>query len=315
MSANRTIIVAIVAVLIIGGALLMYPRLQPTEDESKTRIVASFYPLAYFAERIGGEHVQVSTIIPFNSEVHSWQPSISDIANTEDSDLIIYLGVGLDVWMEEDILETINTDEKVILEASTGIELLSDEGHEEEEEDEHEHEEGDPHLWVCPYTASQIAENVYEAIKEVDPDNTEYYTTNWNELRDTLNNLDQQYQSELATANGKKFFTTHSAYGYIAHRYNLEQRGVIGISADEQPSTAKIIEIVDAMVEENSYVIYMDPIYSTEYAETLQAELSSRTGRPVEILSLYLMLGPLDNLDYIGQLEANLDNLVRGLVG
>ena len=293
----------------------MYPRLQPTEDESKIKIATSFYPLAYLAEKIGGEHVQVSTIIPFNSEVHSWQPSISDIANTEDSDLIIYLGAGLDNWMEEDILESINTDEKIVLEASKGIELLSDDGHEEEEESEHEHEEGDPHLWVCPYTAFQIAENVYEAIKEADSDNTEYYTTNWVELRETLINLDQQYQSELAPANGKKFFTTHSAYSYIAHRYNLEQSGVIGLSADEQPSTAKIIEIVEAMVEENSYVIYVDPVYSTEYAETLQAELSSRTGEPVEILSLYLMLGPLDDLDYVGQLEANLHNLVQGLVG
>ncbi|MCW4012050.1 MAG: zinc ABC transporter substrate-binding protein [Candidatus Bathyarchaeota archaeon] len=293
MSNNRTIIIAAIAVALIAGVMLMYPRLQPEEDDSGIKITASFYPLAYFAEEIGGEHVQVSTLIPYNSEVHSWQPSISDIAETEESDLIIYLGAGLDHWVEDDILDTINTDDKVILEASTGIALFVEEGH--TVDDGHDHDEGDPHLWVSPYTAYLIAENIYTAIKEADPDNTDYYT-------------------ELAPAAGKTFFTTHSAYGYLAYRYGLEQHGVIGLSADEQPSTAQITEIVEAMVAENSYVIYVDPVYSTEYAETLQTELTSRTGEPVEILELYLMLGPLDDLDYLGQLEANLDNLKQGLV-
>jgi zinc transport system substrate-binding protein len=312
LSNNRTIIIAVIAVALITGALLMYPRLQPAEDDSGLKITVSFYPLAYFAEEIGGEHVQVSTLIPYNSEVHSWQPSISDIAETEESGLIIYMGAGLDHWMEDDILETINTDNKVILEASTGIELLLAEGH--TEDDGHDHDEGDPHLWVSPYTAHMIAENVYTAIKEADPDNTDYYTTNWEQLEASLTGLDQEYQSMLASATGETFFTTHSAYGYIADRYNLEQHGVIGLSADEQPSTAQITEIVDAMLAESSYVIYVDPVYSTEYAETLQTELSSRTGEPVEILELYLMLGPLDDLDYVAQLEANLDNLKQGLV-
>ena len=312
MSNNRTIIIAAVAVALIAGALLMYPRLQPTEEASGIKITTSFYPLAYFAEEIGGENVQVSTLIPYNSEVHSWQPSISDIAETEESDLIIYLGAGLDHWVEDDILGTINTDGKVILEASTGIELLREEGHTEDYG--HDHDDGDPHLWVSPYKAYMIAENIYTAIKEADPDNTDYYTANWEQLEASLTSLDQEYQTELASAAGKTFFTTHSAYGYIADRYNLEQHGVIGLSADEQPSTAQITEIVDAMVAENSYVIYVDPVYSTEYAETLQTELTSRTGEPVEILELYLMLGPLDDLDYLGQLETNLDNLKQGLV-
>jgi zinc transport system substrate-binding protein len=296
----------------------MYPRTRPiAEDDKSLQITVSFYPLAYFAETIGGGQVQVSTLIPYNSEVHSWQPSISDIAETEESDLIIYLGAGLDHWVEDDILESINTEGKVIIEASTGIELLEGAEHEEHEEEEHEeegHEEGDPHLWVSPYTSYLIAENIYEAVIEADPDNADYYMANWEQLEQSLTSLDQQYQSELAPAAGKTFFTTHSAYGYIAYRYNLEQHGVIGLSADEQPSTATITEIVDEMEEENSFVIYVDPVYSIDYAETLQSELSGRTGEQVEILELYLMLGPLDELDYIGQLESNLANLKHGLI-
>ncbi len=296
----------------VAGALLMYPRLQPTPIETTTKITTTFYPLAYFAEQIGGEQVTVSTLIPYNSEVHSWQPSISDIAETEDSDIIIYLGAGLDHWVEDDILGTIHTDGKVILEASNGIELLIEEGH--TVDDGHDHEDGDPHLWVSPYTGHQIAQNIYDTLVEADPENAEYYTANWEQLDEALSSLDAMYQTELAPAAGKTFFTTHSAYGYIADRYGLEQHGVIGLSADEQPSTAQITAIVDAMEEENSYVIYVDPVYSIEYAETLQTELTSRTGEHVDILELYLMLGPLNDLDYVGQLEANLNNLKQGLV-
>jgi zinc transport system substrate-binding protein len=297
----------------------MSPRLPPiTDEEQKLQITASFYPLAFFAKTIGGDQVQVSTLIPQNSDVHSWQPSISDITDTEESDLIIYLGAGLDHWMEHDILETINITGKIILEASEGIELIEihEEEHEEHEEEEegHEHEEGDPHLWVSPYTGYMIAENIYNAIIDVDPDNSEYYKETWEELEQTLLNLDQRYQSELAPAAGKTFFTTHSAYGYIEDRYGLEQHGIIGISADEQPSTMKLAEMVDEMEEENSFAIFVDPIYSREYAETLKSELSARTGEQVDILDLYLMLGSMDDLDYLGQLEVNLENLKTGLI-
>jgi zinc transport system substrate-binding protein len=293
----------------------MYPRPHSSIDESKTKITTSFYPLTFFAENIGGDYVEVSTLIPYNSEVHSWQPSISDIANTEDSEVIIYLGAGLDHWVEDDILQSIEMSGKVIMEASTGIELESLEEHGEEGEGhEHEHEEGDPHLWVSPYTALQIAENVYDALKQADPENAEIYTDNWETLESELINLDNKYRSELAPAAGKTFFTTHSAYGYVAHNYDLEQHGLIGLSADEQPSTTKMAQIIETMIEENSYVIYIDPVYSDEYAKTLQSELTTRTGEDVKILKLYLMLGPLDNLDYLEQLDINLDNLKEGLV-
>ena len=311
---NRTIIIAIVAVLAVAGAILMYPRLQPAEEETTLQVTVSFYPLAYFAETIGGEHVQVSTLIPYNSEVHSWQPSISDIAETEEANVIVYLGAGLDHWMEDDILETIDTEGKIILEASTGITPLNTGDDHEEEEDGHDHGDGDPHLWVSPYTGHQIAENIYNAFVEADPDHAADYAENWAQLDEALTSLDSEYQSTLASAAGETFFVTHSAYGYVADRYGLEQHGVIGLSADEQPSTAQITDIVDAMVEDQSYVIYVDPVYSTEYAETLQTELSSRTGEDVQILELYLMLGPRDDLDYLGQLEANLNNLQTGLV-
>jgi zinc transport system substrate-binding protein len=308
---NRMIAVALVAVLVgIAAVGLSGKDIEPQGEE--TRVLVSFYPLAYMAEQIGGDRVTVSSLIPPGSEVHSWQPSIGDITSAEDADVIIYLGAGLDHWVQEDILGSIDATAKTVVEASHGIQLL--EMHENEEPGD-EHGEGDPHLWVSPHTALMLAENIADALKEADPGNEDYYAERWAAFEQTLRSLDTVYSDNLSPAAGETFFVTHSAYGYIADRYGLKQRGIIGLSADEQPSTGKISEIVEEMTVEGRYVIYVDPVYSDEYAQTLKAELETRTGESVQILELYLMVGPVGEMDYMDQLEANLDNLVQGLVG
>jgi zinc transport system substrate-binding protein len=280
------------------------------QDEGKLKVVASFYPLAYFTQEIGGDKVEVSSLIPYNSEVHSWQPSIGDIGKAEDADVIIYNGAGLDHWVEDDLLGSISTKDKVIVKASEGMMLLASDGQGEED-----HDGGDPHLWISPYTAVRLAERVVEALMEADPDNSAYYEERWLALEQRFTDMDTRYSTELAAYSGETFFTTHAAYGYVADRYGLKQRGVIGLSADEQPSTEALAGIVEKMIEEGSHTIYIDPIYSDAYAKTLKTEIEAKTGESVMILRLYLMLGPVDGLDYFQQLESNLENLKLGLGG
>ncbi len=182
-----------------------------------------------------------------------------------------------------------------------------------EHEDEHDHGLYDPHTWVSPFLAKQQAENIYEAFVNADPDNEQYYTERWNTLKARFDQLDADFTSELAGKNKLDIFVTHSAFGYLAERYEFHQHGVIGISADEQPSISTIETLVEKMEEHSIYVVYTDPVYSDDYAQTLKGTLESETGKTVQILKLYLMLGPQDGMDYIEQLEANLDNLKIGL--
>jgi zinc transport system substrate-binding protein len=110
-----------------------------------------------------------------------------------------------------------------------------------------------------------------------------------------------------------EIFVSHAAFGYLASRYDFEQHGVIGLSADEQPSISSITNIVNMMREHETYTIYVDPVYSSEYANTLKNELQSKTGHTVTILELYLMLGPSEGKDLIEQMQTNLANLKIGL--
>ncbi|MBD3206364.1 hypothetical protein GF319_08475 [Candidatus Bathyarchaeota archaeon] len=315
MLTNKNLGIALIVItIVIGGALFFMQTEVPLDNEDgKLQVLTSFYPLGYMAGEIGGDKIDVSILIPPGGEVHSWQPSISDIAGAEEADLIIFNGAGLDHWMEEDIIGSIDSGNKVIVEASDGMDLIEVHEEEDAEEDEHEHEEEDPHIWVSPHTASIIANKIFMGLVEADPSNEEYYQENWESFEEILSSLDEEYSARLSTSTRRKFFVTHSAYGYVANDYGLEQHGIIGLSADEQPSTSKISEIVEDMTEEETYVIYIDPVYSDNYARTLKDELESRTGETVKILNLYLMVGPVDELDYIDQLEVNLENLAEGL--
>jgi len=182
-------------------------------------------------------------------------------------------------------------------------------------EDEHDHEAStyDPHTWLSPYLARQQAKAIYEALVAEDPNNTGYYTERWETLDTKLADLDERYIVELANTFVDTVFVSHSAYGYLAERYGFEQEGVIGISAEEQPSSSAMAAIVEEMIEDEVYVLYLDPVYTDNYIETMRSNVESLTGHDVQVLKLYLLTGTFDDLDYLEQMEANLVSLKTGL--
>jgi zinc transport system substrate-binding protein len=221
--------------------------------------------------------------------------------------------------MEDDIISALSTTKtRIVVESTEGLQLIANQEHEEHEEaeageEEHDHGEYDPHTWISPYMAKLQAEKIYNAIVQADPAHQDYYNQRWQTLSSKLTGLDTEYTEALSDKTKTSIFVSHEAFGYLSTRYGFEQHGVIGLSADEQPSTSTIAALVEEMVEHETYVIYVDPVYSTEYTQTLKTEVEAKTGHTVTVLNLYLMLGPSGNLDYIEQMQSNLSNLEAGL--
>jgi ABC-type Zn uptake system ZnuABC Zn-binding protein ZnuA len=309
---QKIFVTTTVIVLLIALFVTVFHSGQNKTEDNRLKVVASFYPLALFAQEIGGEEVTVKQLIPDNTEVHTWQPSFADILAVDSADVIVYNGASLDQWFEDDILPVINSNNKVIVETTKGIQLL--ETKQESDHAEHEHEGlYDPHTWISPYIAEQQAHNIYEALVQKDPDNEDYYSERWQTLKARLEELDNNYMTGLADKHKNEIFVTHAAFGYLAYRYGFEQHGVIGISADEQPSASVYANLVDMMIEHDIFVVYVDPVYADQSAQTLKNELQRLSGQKVQILELYFMLGNIDGLDYFGQQEKNLENLKIGL--
>lgn len=310
---QKMLITSIILVIIIAVAAITFSNSIPKSN--KLNVIATFYPLAFLSQEIGGDQIQVIKLVPSNTEIHGWEPSASDIMSAEDADVIIYNGAGLDHWIEDDILTALsNTKTRIIVETTLNLDLIANEEEEHEEEsEEHDHGLYDPHTWVSPYMAKLQAEKIYDALVQADPDHESYYTERWLLLEDKLEQLDTDFSTMLSNAKKEDIFVSHGAFGYLAYRYGFEQHSVIGLSADEQPSAATIANLVDLMKENETYTIFVDPVYSTEYAQTIKSEVQIQTGHSVSVLELYLMLGPVDDKNLLEQMQANLDNLKIGL--
>ncbi len=293
----------------VSGFFLNQLPLPVTKLEGKVMVVASFYPLAYLAEVIGGEHVYVQSLIQPGSDAHTWQPTTEQLMAASNADLIVFNGASLDGWIIDDLLPAVDVEGKVLVDTTDGVQLIEN----TERAEVREHGQYDPHTWVCPYTAMQQAGNIYEALVEIDPINMDYYSARWTALKIRLMELDVEYNSSLADRKRNVIFVTHEAFGYLALRYGFEQHGVVGLIEDQQPSTQTIISIVNEMENTEVYAFYLEPGYSGIYVEMINNELSSRTGRQVRVLELYHMVGQISGLDFIQQMEKNLENLREGL--
>jgi len=303
---NRKQIILVIVALIVAVLLIVASTLLKgtSEEDDRIQIVATFYPLAYIAESIGGEKVTVASLVPYNSELHSWQPSPQDLIKADKTDIILYNGGPADAWLITDILPSINAADKMVVNTSTGVEYIH--GGDEDEGGI------DPHTWLSPYQAQIQAQNVFQTLCEVDPENATYFGERFATLNHTLTLLDAQYQL-LAGGNVTGIIVSHAAFGYVAHDYGFLQHGVIGLSADEEPSVNTIAQLVDLMQNQSIYTVYVDPVYNQDYVSILSTELESRTGHEVLVLDLFFMLGPYEDLDYSGQLSQNLINLKTGL--
>ncbi|TFG57137.1 MAG: hypothetical protein E4H30_01530 [Methanomassiliicoccus sp.] len=295
------IVAVIVAVLLIVASALLKGT---SGEDDRVQVVATFYPLAYMAESIGGERVTVASLVPYNSELHSWQPTPQDLIKADKADIILYNGGPADAWLVTDVLPSIGSDNKLLVNTTIGVVFI----HGGDEDDGGV----DPHTWSSPNQARIQAQNVFNALSEADPEGVAYFEQRFTALDQTLAQLHDQYLL-LAESTVSAIIVSHAAFGYVAHDYGFEQHGVIGLSADEEPSANAIAQLVDLMQDQSIYTVYVDPVYNQDYVSILNTELESRTGHEVLVLDLFLMLGPYEDVDYLGQLSQNLINLKTGL--
>jgi zinc transport system substrate-binding protein len=306
---QKIFLLSLTTALVLSGFLLIRNQ-QAEASKTKVKLVASFYPISYLAEMIGGERVEIKTLIKPGVEVHSWQPSANDIIAASEADIIVYNGAGLDLWVEENILPVVNTSQKTIVDTTKNAEIYVN----LDQKEIIEHGRYDPHTWLSPILAVQQAESIYKALLAQDPKGSDYYTSRWSQLKETLQKIDTDYINELTNRKRNLIFVTHDAFGYLARHYGFEQYSIVGLTADKEPSTEDLANLIETMKTKDTYIFYLEPGYSDAYVQTIKSELESKAGKTVRILKLYHMNGPVDGLDYLQQMKTNLINLKAGLV-
>ncbi len=315
----------LVAGVVAAGALAAAYLAAPARDDSgKMRVVATFYPLFYFASEIGGERARVESLIPFNSEPHSWEPSPGGIVTVDSSRVFIYNGAGLEPWVEDLLGALRNRGSLVVVDASEGLNLSTEFAPDERGGESerggggagHDHTGVDPHVWLDPLLAAQQVERILVGFVEADPAGEAYYSARAEGLRSRLLALHAEFEGGLRNRTKSVIVTTHEGFGHLARRYNFTAEAVLGLSPDEQPSATQIARVAEIVRQNDLSVVYGEPVYDDQYIRTVAAEVSRQTGREIRVLILdgiHGRAGPHAEMDYFEIMRENLRALREGL--
>lgn len=238
----------------------------------KIQVVASFYPLAFMAEKIVGDKATVTNLAGA-VDVHAYRPTPQDLVQLNEADLVIFQGDELEPWTEE-VIPSLKQKGVATLEVSHGLDLAKIEKHEaseneEEHHDEHHHGEFDPHTWLDPVLAQDMVAEIADALVAVDPANAELYKDNAQILQDRFSQLDKAFASELSQCANKGVIASHDAYGYLARRYGFEIHSIAGLSTQDEPSAKLLAElkaeaegagITYILVEENGIQVFAETL-------------------------------------------------------
>jgi zinc transport system substrate-binding protein len=277
-----------------------------SEDEG-VKVVASFYPLAFVGERVGGNEVDVKSLTPAGVEPHDLELSSSQIMELLDADLVLYVGQGFQPAVE-DALEQADVPSYDALQGQDLMEGAEDEhGHEEEEEADEDEHASDPHVWLDPSILAGIGREVAARLADLDPAHASAFESNASAFEDELIELDNAYVRGLEECSRREFVVSHEAFGYLAARYDLEQIGVAGIDPEAEPSPQRLAEVARFVADHDVRVIFFEELASPDLAQTLARE----TGAEVDVLS------PLETQPesggYIDEMERNLERLRSAL--
>jgi zinc transport system substrate-binding protein len=288
--------------LLIVAAFPLAASLRP----DRVKIVTSIFPLSEFAKEIAGERGEVSLLLPPGAGVHTWQPRGSDILRLSSADLFIQIGAGLEPWIPG-LLKSVSSPALRILAVADSL-PLEDQNHQDRGT-----QERDPHIWLDFSLDMRIAELIAAQLTEIDPPSASLFQAGAARLKGKLQNLDAAYSQGLDRCVTKSLVIGgHSAFGYLAKRYGLEQLALTGLSPDAEALPSRLMSTIAWGREHGIQAVFAEANTSSRMADALARELH------IEVIVLHtgVNLNKKEwesGLTFFDIMEENLINLRRGL--
>jgi len=263
----------------------------PSKAGQRVSVVASFYPLAEVARRVGGDGVAVRNLTPPGAEPHDIELTANQVATIEDADVVLVLGHRFQPAVEKAARRNRHTIEVLERLAVTGT---------------------DPHVWLDPQLMAGIVDITRDALSAADAANATTYHANATRYRAAITALDDEYRAGLATCARHEIVTAHEAFGRLASRYGLVQRNIAGISPESEPDPHQLAALSDRVRRDGVTTIFTEALVSPKIARTLARETGVKTQvlDPIEGLSKRALRR---GTTYVSVMQTNLAKLRAAL--
>ena len=276
------------------------------------KVVASFSILGDLAREVGGDRIELHTLVGRDADAHVYQPTPADAKTIAQAKLVIVNGYGFEGWIDR--LVKSSGYRGAVLVASSGIKTLKQkhDGH-----DEHDHghaSDVDPHAWQDLTNALRYVDNIAQALAKADPAGQSSYLANAAKYKQAIVALDGELKTSFNSIakERRKVVTTHDAFGYFSRAYGIAFISPVGINTDAEPSAADVGRIIKQIRREKIPAVFIENISDPRLLERIRQESGARIGGVLYSDSLSKADGPAAT--YLAMMRHNAKTLASALI-
>ena len=271
----------------------------PLHAAEQLKVVASFSILADFVRNVGGDRINLTTLVGADSDVHVYAPAPSDAKRIADAKLVIVNGLGLEGWLPRLVQSSGSKAQVVIVSAGiTPLKLGS---------------AADPHAWQSVPNAKAYATDIANALAAADPDDAEFFRAQAKAYLEKLETLDREVREAVAKIpqERRKVISTHDAFGYFAAEYGVQFIAPLGVSTETEPSARDIATIIGQIKAQKIPAVFLENISDDRLIRRIAAETGSKVGGTLISDGLTGEKGPAPT--YIDMVRHNIKALTSAL--
>jgi zinc/manganese transport system substrate-binding protein len=251
------------AALMVLGIML---GVAPLHAEGHLNVVASFSILADLVKNVGGDRVNVTSLVGPNGDTHVYTPAPQDAKTIADARLVVINGLGLEGWLPR-LLQSSGS-KAALVTATSGISPIS------------LGTEADPHAWQSVANAEIYVRNIRDALVQADAADADYVRQNAERYLAELDALDREVRSDVDKIPPKrrKVISTHRAFGYFAKAYGIEFIAPLGISTETEPSARDIAAIISQVKKDRIPAVFLENITDDRLVRRIAEETGAKVG-------------------------------------
>jgi zinc/manganese transport system substrate-binding protein len=279
--------------------LVLVATILPARAQDRLNVVASFSIISDFVRNVGGEHVNVTTLVGPDGDAHVYTPAPADAKKVADAKLVVVNGLGLEGWLSR-LVQSSGRKANIVT-ASQGIASRKLGTH------------ADPHAWQSVANAKIYVANIRDALSAAAPADAGVFRANAEAYLTKLDALDREVREAIAQIpqGRRKVISTHNAFGYFAAAYGIEFIAPLGVSTESEASARDIAAIIRQVKASKIPAVFLESISDVRLIRRISAETGARVGGTLYSDSLTGEKG--DAPTYIDMVRHNIKALTSAL--